>query len=98
MTKAEYIQLLGSVKRLISNRRENPIHIDLGGVINIYITDKTIVKLKTKNRNKSFNLEECDSNLLIFIKSGLNNPHYVKHIQISILDPEILSILKIIDK
>lgn len=31
MTKAEYIQLLGSVKRLISNRRENPIHIDLGG-------------------------------------------------------------------
>lgn len=68
MTKAEYIQLLGSVKSLISNRRENPIHIDLGGVINIYITDKTRVKLKTKNRNKSFNLEECDSNLLIFIK------------------------------
>lgn len=94
MTKAEYIQLLGSVKRLISNRRENPIHIDLGGVINIYITDKTRVKLKTKNRNKSFNLEECDSNLLIFIKSGLNNPHYVKHLQISLLDPEILSIFK----
>lgn len=94
MTKAEYIQLLGSVKRLISNRRENPIHIDLGGVINIYITDKTLVKLKTKNRNKSFNLEECDSNLLIFIKAGLNNPHYAKHLPISILDPEILSILK----
>lgn len=94
MTKAEYIQLLGSVKRLISNRRENPIHIDLGVVINIYITDKTRVKLKTKNRNKSFNLEECDSNLLIFIKSGLNNPHYVKHLQISLLDPEILSIFK----
>lgn len=94
MTKAEYIQLLGSVKRLISNRRENPIHIYLGGVINIYIPDKTRVKLKTNNRNKSFNLEECDSNLLIFIKSGLNNPHYVKHLQISILDPEILSILK----
>lgn len=98
MTKAEYIQLLGSVKRLISNRRENPIHIDLGGVINIYITDKTRVKLKTKNRNKSFNLEECDSNLLIFIKSGLNNPHYVKHLKVSILDPEILSIFKIIYK
>lgn len=94
MTKAEYIQLLGSVKRLISNRRENPIHIDLGEVINIHITDKTRVKLKTKNRNKSFNLEECDSNLLIFIKAGLNNPHYVKHLQISILDPDILSKLK----
>ena len=94
MTKAEQIQLLGSVKRLISNRRENPIHIDLGGVINIYITNKTRVKLKTKNRTKSLNLEECDSNLLVFIKNGLNNPLYVKHLQISILDPEILSILK----
>lgn len=94
MTKSEYIQLLGSVKRLISNRRENPIHIDLGGVINIYITDKTRVKLKTKNRTESFNLEECNSNLLVFIRAGLNNPHYVKHLQISILDPGILSILK----
>lgn len=94
MTKAEYIQLLGSVKRSISNRRENPIHIDLGGVINIYITDKTRVKLKTKNKTESFDLEGCNSNLLIFIKAGLNNPHYVKHLQISILDPEILSILK----
>lgn len=94
MTNAAYIQLLGSVKRLISNRRENPIHIDLGGVINIYITNKTRVKLKTKNRTKSLNLEECDSNLLVFIKNGLNNPFYVKHLQISILDPEILSILK----
>ena len=94
MTKAEQIQLLGSVKRLISNRRENPIHIDLGGVINIYITNKTRVKLKTKNRTKSLNLEECDSNLLVFIKNGLNNPFYVKHLQISILNPEILSILK----
>lgn len=94
MTKAEQIQLLGSVKRLISNRRENPIHIDLGGVINIYITNKTRVKLKTKNRTKSLNLEECDSNLLVFIKNGLNNPFYVKSLQISILDPEILSILK----
>ena len=87
MTKTEYIQLLGTVKRLISNRRENPIHIDLGGVINIYIIDRTRVKLKTKNRTKTFNLEECDSNLLVFIKAGLNNPHSVKHLQISILDP-----------
>lgn len=94
MTKSEYIQLLGSVKRLISNRRENQIHIDLGGVINIYITDKTRVKLKTKNRTESFNLEECNSNLLVFIKAGLSNPHYVKRLQISILDPEILSIFK----
>lgn len=94
MTNAAYIQLLGSVKRLISNRRENPIHIDLGGVINIYITNKTKVKLKIKNSTKSFNLEECNSNLLVFIRAGLNNPHYVKHLQISILDPEILSILK----
>lgn len=94
MTKAEYIQLLGSVKRLISNRKENPILINLGGVINIYITDKTQVKLKTKNRTESFNLGECNSNLLIFIKAGLNNPHMLKHLQISILDPEILSILK----
>lgn len=94
MTKAEYIQLLGSVKRLISNRRENPIHIDLGGVINIYITDKTQVKLKTKNRTESFNLEECNPNLLVFIRSGLNNPHVLKHLKVSILDPEILSIFK----
>lgn len=94
MTKAEYIQLLGSVKRLISNRRENPIHIDLGGVINIYITDKTQVKLKTKNRTESFNLEECNSKLLVFIRSGLNNPHMLKHLKVSILDPEILSIFK----
>lgn len=94
MTKAGYIQLLGSVKRLISNRRENPIHIDLGGVINIYITNKTQVKLKTKNRTESFNLEECNSNLLVFIRSGLNNPHMLKHLKISILDPEILSKLK----
>lgn len=94
MTKAEYIQLLGSVKRLISNRRENPIHIDLGGVINIYITDKTLVKLKTKNRTESFNLEECNSNLLVFIRAGLNNPHMLKHLKVSILDPEILSIFK----
>lgn len=94
MTKAEYIQLLGSVKRLISNRRENPIHIDLGGVINIYITDKTQVKLKTKNRTESFNLEECNSNLLVFIRSGLNNPHMLKHLKVSILDHEILSIFK----
>ena len=94
MTNAAYIQLLGSVKRLISNRRENPIHIDLGGVINIYITNKTQVKLKTKNITESFNLGEVNSNLLVFIKAGLNNPHYVKHLQISILDPEILSILK----
>lgn len=94
MTRAEYIQLLGSVKRLISNRRENPIHIDLGGVINIYITNKTQVKLKIKNSTKSFNLEECNSNLLVFIRAGLNNPHAVKHLQISILDPGILSKLK----
>lgn len=87
MKKIEYIQLLRSIKKLISNRMENPIHIDLGGVINIDIIDKTIVKLKTKNKTNSFNLNECDPNILIFIRAGLNNPHSVKHLQVSILDP-----------
>ena len=45
MTKAEYIQLLVLVKKLISDRKENPIHINMGGIIHIYIIDKTRVKL-----------------------------------------------------
>ena len=90
MKQAEYIQLLGTVKRLITTKKNNPIHINIGKVINIYILkmNSTMVKVKTPIRTETFELDKCDSNLLVMIRAGLTNPNYVKHLEVTLIDPK----------
>lgn len=90
MKQAEYIQLLGTVKRLISTNKNNPIHINIGKVINIYILkmNTTMVKVKTRLGTKTFELDKCDSNLLVMIRAGLQNPSFVRSLSIQVIDPK----------
>ena len=90
MKQAEYIQLLGTVKRLISTKKNNPIHINIGKVINIYILkmNSTMVKVKTSFGTKTFELDKCDSNLLIMIRAGLQNPSFARSLPIQVIDPK----------
>ena len=90
MKQAEYIQLLGTVKRLISTKKNNPIHINIGKVINIYILkmNSTMVKVKTSFGTKTFELDKCDSNLLVMIRAGLQNPSFVRSLPIQVIDPK----------
>ena len=90
MKQAEYIQLLGTVKRLISTKKNNPIHINIGKVINIYILkmNSTMVKVKTSFGTKTFELDKCDSNLLVMIRAGLQNPSFARSLPIQVIDPK----------
>ena len=90
MKQAEYIQLLGTVKRLITTNKNNPIHINIGKVINIYILKMniTIVKVKTRFGTKTFELDKCDSNLLVMIRAGLQNPSFAISLPIQVIDPK----------
>ena len=89
MKQAEYIQLLGTVKRLIATKN-NPIHINIGKVINIYIINmnSTMVKVKTSLGTKTFELDKCDSNLLVMIRAGLQNPSFARSLPIQVIDPK----------
>ena len=90
MKQAEYIQLLGTVKRLITTKKNNPIHINIGKVINIYILkmNSTMVKVKTSFGTKTFELDKCDSNLLVMIRAGLQNPSFARSLPIQVIDPK----------
>lgn len=90
MKQTEYIQLLGTVKRLITTTKNNPIHINIGKVINIYILkmNTTMVKVKTSFGTKTFELDKCDSNLLVMIRSGLQNPSFARSLPIQVMDPK----------
>ena len=90
MKQTEYIQLLGTVKRLITTKKNNPIHINIGKVINIYILKMniTMVKVKTSFGTKTFELDKCDSNLLVMIRAGLQNPSFVRSLPIQVIDPK----------
>ena len=90
MKQAEYIQLLGTVKRLITTKKNNPIHINIGKVINIYIIkmNSTMVKVKTSFGTKTFELDKCDSNLLVMIRAGLQNPSFARSLPIQVIDPK----------
>ena len=90
MKQAEYIQLLGTVKRLIATKKNNPIHINIGKVINIYILkmNSTMVKVKTRFGTKTFELDKCDSNLLVMILAGLQNPSFARSLHIQVIDPK----------
>lgn len=90
MKQTEYIQLLGTVKRLITTNKNNPIHINIGKVINIYILkmNSTMVKVKTRFGTKTFELDKCDSNLLVMIRVGLQNPSFARSLPIQIIDPK----------
>ena len=90
MKQTEYIQLLSTVKRLISTKKNNPIHINIGKVINIYILKMniTIVKVKTSFGTKTFELDKCDSNLLVMIRLGLQNPSFARSLHIQVIDPK----------
>ena len=90
MKQTEYIQLLGTVKRLISTKKNNPIHINIGKVINIYILkmNSTMVKVKTRFGTKTFELDKCDSNLLVMIRAGLQNPSFARSLPIKVIDPK----------
>ena len=58
------------------------------GVIDIFITHKTQVKVKTVLKTEYFNLNRCDSNILVIIRAGLTNPSYVKHLEFTLIDPK----------
>lgn len=90
MKQAEYIQLLGTVKRLIVTKKNNPIHINIGKVINIYILkmNPIMVKVKTRFRTETFELDKCDSNLLVMIRAGLQNPSFARSLPIQVIDPK----------
>lgn len=90
MKQTEYIQLLGTVKRLISTKKNNPIHINIGNVLNIYILkmNSTMVKVKTRFGTKTFELDKCDSNLLVMIRAGLQNPSFAISLPIQVIDPK----------
>ena len=90
MKQTEYIQLLGTVKRLISTKKNNPIHINIGKVINIYILkmNSTMVKVKTHLGTKTFELDKCDSNILVMIRAGLRNPSFARSLPIQVIDPK----------
>ena len=62
MKQTEYIQLLGTVKRLIATKKNNPIHINIGKVVNIYILkmNSTTVKVKTRLGTETFELDKCN--------------------------------------
>ena len=89
MKQAEYIQLLGTVKRLIATKN-NPIHINIGKVINIYILkmNSTMVKVKTSLGTETFELDKCDSNILVMIRAGLQNPSFARSLPIQVIDPK----------
>ena len=89
MKQTEYIQLLGTVKRLIATKN-NPIHINIGKVINIYILkmNSTMVKVKTSFGTKTFELDKCDSNLLLMIRAGLQNQSFARSLPIQVIDPK----------
>ena len=90
MKQTEYIQLLGTVKRLIATKKNNPIHINIGKVINIYILkmNSTMVKVKTSFGTKTFELDKLDSNLLLMIRTGLQNPSFARSLPIQVIDPK----------
>ena len=88
MEHKEYHQLLNTVSKLIENKKEDPIYINFGGVIDIFITHKTQVKVKTVLKTEYFNLNRCDSNILVIIRAGLTNPSYVKHLEFTLIDPK----------
>ena len=89
MKQTEYIQLLGTVKRLIATKK-NPIHINIGKVVNIYILkmNSTMVKVKTRLGTETFELDKCDSNLLVMIRAGLQNPSFARSLPIQVIDPK----------
>lgn len=90
MKQTEYIQLFGTVKRLIATKKNNSIHINIGKVINIYILkmNSTMVKVKTRLGTETFELDKCDSNLLVMIRVGLQNPSFARSLPIQIIDPK----------
>lgn len=90
MKQAEYIHLLGTVKRLITTKKNNPIHINLGKVINIYILklSSITVKVKTPLGTNYFELDKCDPNLLVMIRAGLQNPSFARSLHITLIDPK----------
>ena len=90
MKQAEYIQLLGTVKRLITTKKNNHIHINIGKVINIYIIkmNSTMVKVKTNLGTETLELDKCDSNLLVMIRAGLQNPSFARSLSIQVIDPK----------
>lgn len=90
MKQTEYIQLLGTVKRLITTKKNNPIHVNIGKVIDIYILkmSSTMVKVKTRLGTETFELDKCDSNLLVMIRAGLQNPSFARSLHIEVMDPK----------
>ena len=50
--------------------------------------NSTMVKVKTPIRTETFELDKCDSNLLVMIRAGLTNPNYVKHLEVTLIDPK----------
>ena len=90
MKQAEYIQLLGTVKRLISTKKNNHIHINIGKIVNIYILNmnSTMVKVKTHLGTETLELDKCDSNLLVMIRAGLQNPSFARSLPIQVIDPK----------
>lgn len=90
MKQTEYIQLLGTVKSLITTKKNNPIHVNIGKVIDIYILkmSSTMVKVKTRLGTETFELDKCDSNLLVMIRAGLQNPSFARSLHIEVMDPK----------
>ena len=47
-----------------------------------------MVKVKTSFGTKTFELDKCDSNLLVMIRAGLQNPSFVRSLSIQVIDPK----------
>lgn len=48
----------------------------------------TIVKVKTSFGTETFELDKCDSNLLVMIRAGLQNPSFTRSLSIQVIDPK----------
>ena len=47
-----------------------------------------MVKVKTSLGTKIFELDKCDSNLLVMIRAGLQNPSFARSLPIQVIDPK----------
>lgn len=47
-----------------------------------------MVKVKTHLGTETFELDKCDSNLLVMILAGLQNPSFARSLLIQVIDPK----------
>lgn len=50
--------------------------------------NSTMVKVKTRLGTETFELDKCDSNLLVMIRAGLQNPSFARSLPIQVIDPK----------